>query len=86
MEGKPGKPRPGRGGGSDGLRGHRSLGFGAKLDAEGGATGITFPRSLTTWRAGVSAHRRDAGGDATAAITTKNLLVRLQSPRFFVER
>lgn len=60
-----------------------------ELNAEGKArTEITFPQSLTTWRLrGYALSNATQVGDATAkAITTKNLLVRLQSPRFFVER
>ena len=59
------------------------------LDANGQAeTEITFPQSLTTWRLhGYALTEKTQVGDATAqAVTTKNLLVRLQAPRFFVER
>lgn len=51
-------------------------------------TEITFPQSLTTWRVhGYALTNATQVGDGTAkAITTKNLLVRLQSPRFFIER
>ncbi len=51
-------------------------------------TEIVFPQSLTTWRirAYGLTHATQVG-DATANVTTtKNLLVRLQAPRFFVER
>ncbi len=49
---------------------------------------ITFPQSLTTWRVrGYALTNATQVGDATAkATTTKNLIVRLQSPRFFIER
>jgi uncharacterized protein YfaS (alpha-2-macroglobulin family) len=57
--------------------------------ADGKATvPIKFPESLTTWKInawGISPTAQ-VGATATSAITTKNLLVRLQSPRFFVER
>ncbi len=51
-------------------------------------TEIVFPQSLTTWRLrGFGLTNATQVGDATANITTtKNLLVRLQAPRFFVER
>jgi len=51
-------------------------------------TEITFPQSLTTWRVrGYALTNATQVGDATAkSITTKNLIVRLQSPRFFIER
>ncbi len=60
-----------------------------KLDDHGQATAeVTFPQSLTTWRIrGYALTNATQVGDATAkAVTTKNLLVRLQSPRFFIER
>lgn len=60
-----------------------------KLGQNGEATTeITFPQSLTTWRLhGYAMTAATQVGDATArATTTKNLIVRLQSPRFFVER
>lgn len=49
---------------------------------------IAFPQSLTSWRVrGYAFTDRTQVGDAVATATTKkNLLVRLQSPRFFVER
>src|SRR5205814_2201602 len=50
-------------------------------------TALPFPDSLTTWR--LRAYALTAAtqvGDATAHVTTaKNLLVRLQTPRFLVE-
>jgi len=51
-------------------------------------TEITFPQSLTTWRVrGYALTNATQVGDATAkATTTKDLIVRLQAPRFFVER
>ncbi|MHC4502638.1 MAG: alpha-2-macroglobulin family protein [Planctomycetota bacterium] len=56
-------------------------------DGEGEAE-ITFPENLTTWRLrGYGITRATAVGEATGSvITTKNLIVRLQAPRFFVER
>src|SRR5205085_9873131 len=59
------------------------------LDKQGHAeTEITFPQSLTTWRLHGYALTGDTKvGDAIAdAKTTKNLLVMLEAPRFFVER
>jgi uncharacterized protein YfaS (alpha-2-macroglobulin family) len=58
-------------------------------DAEGKASvEITFPENLTGWK--IRAHALSAGtrvGSAEgSAVTAKNLLVRLQAPRFFVER
>jgi hypothetical protein len=51
-------------------------------------TEIVFPQSLTTWRVrGYALTNATQVGDATAhATTTKNLIVRLQAPRFFIER
>ncbi|HEY3319713.1 MAG TPA: alpha-2-macroglobulin family protein [Planctomycetota bacterium] len=49
---------------------------------------VTFPESLTTWQ--LRAHAMDsgvrAGSALSSAVTTKGLLVRLQAPRFFVEK
>jgi uncharacterized protein YfaS (alpha-2-macroglobulin family) len=59
------------------------------LDANGKAESeIRFPQSLTTWRLhGYALSKSTQVGDATnEATTTKNLLVRLESPRFFMER
>jgi len=49
---------------------------------------ITFPDSLTTWRLhGYGLTNDTKVGDTKAsAITSKGLIVRLQSPRFFIER
>ena len=60
-----------------------------KFDANGVAeTDLTFPQSLTSWR--VHGYAMTAGtqvGDAVAkATTSKKLIVRLQAPRFFMER
>lgn len=60
-----------------------------KLDEKGRAeTEITFPDSLTTWRVhGYAITKSTQVGDSTTkATSTKNLIVRLQAPRFFVER
>jgi uncharacterized protein YfaS (alpha-2-macroglobulin family) len=48
----------------------------------------TFPDNLTTWKMkAIGIAKGTRVGEATAqAITTKNLLVRLQAPRFFRER
>lgn len=59
------------------------------LDEAGTAeTDIVFPESLTTWRLRGCVITTDTlVGSATVHVTTsKNLLVRLQSPRFVVER
>ncbi len=57
--------------------------------ADGTATvKVTFPDTLTTWQAtarGLTASVQVGAGD-TQAITNKHLLVRLEAPRFFVER
>jgi uncharacterized protein YfaS (alpha-2-macroglobulin family) len=58
-------------------------------DAAGKASvPITFPESLTTWKVNAWAISPTAqvGHGTASTITTKNLLVRLQAPRFFVER
>ncbi len=49
---------------------------------------LTMPENLTTWRAKVwsmTSGTRVGQGDADV-ITTKNLIVRLQAPRFFVQK
>ena len=59
------------------------------LDAKGKVESeIHFPQSLTTWRLhGYALTKSTQTGDATTeAKTTKNLLVRLEAPRFFMER
>lgn len=57
--------------------------------ADGTATvKVTFPDTLTTWKAtarGLTSGVQVGAGD-TQAVTNKHLLVRLESPRFFVER
>src|SRR5207247_6324233 len=60
-----------------------------ELGPDGTATAkVSWPESLTTWR--LRAYALTAAtqaGDASAEVTTtKNLLVRLQTPRFLVER
>ena len=49
---------------------------------------ITFPDSLTTWKATARAltFMTRIGSTVTDVVTSKNLLVRLQAPRFFTER
>jgi uncharacterized protein YfaS (alpha-2-macroglobulin family) len=49
---------------------------------------ILFPQSLTAWRLhGYAITKATQVGDATNEVTaTKKLLVRLEAPRFFVER
>ena len=58
-------------------------------DEKGEATtSFAFPENLTTWKIralGLSGETR-AGDGSTSAITTKKLILRLQAPRFFVER
>lgn len=58
-------------------------------DAEGKVTvPISFPDSLTSWKINVwgMSESTQVGQASASTVTTKNLLVRLQSPRFFVER
>lgn len=60
-----------------------------QTDAEGKAeVPIEFPDNLTTWKARVWVLGKDAhvGEGTTEIITSKELLVRLQAPRFLVER
>jgi len=57
-------------------------------DLDGTAT-VTFdmPENLTTWKInawGMTTETK-VGENSTSAVTTKNLLVRLQAPRFFME-
>jgi len=57
-------------------------------DADGTATvSFEMPENLTTWKINAWAMTRKArvGQADTSAVTTKNLLVRLQGPRFFLE-
>jgi len=59
-----------------------------ETDADGTATvEMTLPENLTTWKVNSWAMTRSArvGQASTEAVTTKNLLVRLQAPRFFME-
>lgn len=58
-------------------------------DADGlAAVSFSMPDNLTTWkvRAWAMGHGTNVGQADTEVITTKNLLVRLQAPRFFVEK
>ncbi|MHC4592972.1 MAG: alpha-2-macroglobulin family protein, partial [Planctomycetota bacterium] len=54
-----------------------------------GAATVTFdmPENLTTWKVNAWAMSKDTrvGQASGQAVTTKNLLVRLQAPRFFME-
>jgi len=57
-------------------------------DADGVAsTTVEMPENLTTWKVNTWAMTRETrvGQTSTEAVTTKNLLVRLQAPRFFIE-
>ena len=47
-----------------------------------------MPENLTTWKARVWAMGAGArvGEGAAEVVTTKNLILRLQAPRFFVEK
>jgi alpha-2-macroglobulin len=57
-------------------------------DDEGKATvEMEMPENLTTWKINAWAMTRETrvGHGTTEAVTTKNLLVRLQAPRFFLE-
>ncbi|MFO7957188.1 MAG: MG2 domain-containing protein [Candidatus Brocadiia bacterium] len=49
---------------------------------------LTMPENLTTWKLNTWAMSRESrvGETSNEAVTTKNLLVRLQAPRFFMER
>ena len=49
---------------------------------------FTWPDDLTTWRATTRGWTADAqiGNASKEVVTHKDLLVRLQAPRFFVER
>ncbi|MCK5083218.1 MAG: alpha-2-macroglobulin, partial [Candidatus Omnitrophica bacterium] len=58
-------------------------------DANGRATvKVTFPDSLTTWRATARSITRatDVGNTTHETRTKKDVIVRLQAPRFFTER
>jgi len=59
-----------------------------ETDDQGRATvDLVWPENLTTWRINAFAITKATrvGRGTTEAITTKNLLVRLQAPRFFME-
>jgi len=62
-----------------------ALNVGPEGEAE---TEVTFPDNLTTWRIrGYAISQATAVADTeTQAVTTKKFIVRLQAPRFFVER
>ncbi|MCX6854700.1 MAG: alpha-2-macroglobulin, partial [Verrucomicrobia bacterium] len=58
-------------------------------DAKGeGELNFTLPENLTTWklRSWVMGPQTQVGEAAVEVITRKNLMVRLQAPRFFVEK
>jgi uncharacterized protein YfaS (alpha-2-macroglobulin family) len=60
-----------------------------ETDANGEAeVTFTMPESLTSWRvkAWTMGHGTRVGEGSAEVITTKNLLLRLQAPRFFVEK
>lgn len=60
-----------------------------QTDADGTAeVPLAFPDNLTTWKARVWTLGKDShvGEGSTEMITSKELLVRLQAPRFLVER
>jgi len=67
-----------------------ALWAGALSTGADGRTEATFPmpENLTTWKvkAWAMGHGTRVGQAATEVITTKPLLVRLQAPRFFVEK
>ncbi len=59
------------------------------LGPDGTATAdITFPDSVTRWtiRASAISPQTEVGDARASVTTTKGLIVRLQSPRFFIER
>lgn len=57
-------------------------------DAGEGEVELTMPENLTTWKTRVWAMGpgTQVGQGETEVITSKNLIVRLQAPRFFVEK
>ncbi len=60
-----------------------------ETDADGLAeVAFPMPENLTKWKFGVwsMSHGTRVGAGSAAAVTRKNLLVRLQTPRFLVER
>ncbi len=60
-----------------------------ETDAEGVAeVPVTFPDNLTTWKikTWAMAHGTRVGEGSTEVITSKDLIIRLQAPRFFVEK
>ncbi len=60
-----------------------------ELDANGEATvELTMPENLTTWKAKswVISDACRVGEGSAETVTTKNVIVRLQAPRFFVQK
>lgn len=60
-----------------------------RTDAGGQAKiSLQYPDSLTTWRATIRAVTRDTkiGSAVSKTLTRKNLILQLQTPRFFTER
>lgn len=49
---------------------------------------VTFPDNLTTWKikSWAMAHGTRVGEGSTELITSKDLIIRLQAPRFFIEK
>ena len=49
---------------------------------------LTMPENLTTWKVGVwsMSHGTKVGMGSTELITRKDLIVRMQAPRFFIEK
>ena len=49
---------------------------------------LDMPENLTTWtvRAWAMGHGTNVGEGTASVLTTKNVLVRLQAPRFFTEK
>ena len=64
-----------------------ALWCGARTNAQGEDCGARRARPLTTWRATVRAHTRETPGQAVSRITCrKELMVRIQAPRFLTAR
>ena len=60
-----------------------------ETDADGTAeVPVTFPDNLTTWKikTWAMAHGTRVGEGSAEVITSKDLIIRLQAPRFFVEK
>ncbi|GIT29768.1 MAG: hypothetical protein Ct9H300mP1_18140 [Planctomycetaceae bacterium] len=80
---------PGHADGSFGVRRHGPVGrIGDHRQGRTAQLKLDMPENLTTWtvRAWAMGHGTNVGEGTASVLTTKNVLVRLQAPRFFTEK